>query len=60
MRKPALDEDEGEVEQYDAVVPVHPIVREEHQRYIQRYVEPRRRLLGPDSPMFPGERLDRE
>ncbi len=57
MRKPALSQDEGEVEQYDAVVPIHPAIKEEFDRYYRKCIEPRE--LGPGAPLFPGERLDR-
>ena len=59
MRKPSLDENEGEVEQFDSVVPFNPAVKAEFERYRVKYIEPRRGLLGSDSPLFPGERLDR-
>jgi hypothetical protein len=56
MRKPGQSGDEGEVEQYDAVVPLNPAVKPEFERYRDGFIEVRQ--LGPEAPLFPGDRLD--
>lgn len=56
MRKPPLSQDEGEVEQHNAVVPIHPAIKEEFDRYYRKCIEPRE--LGSGAPLFPSEQLD--
>ncbi len=56
MRKPGKSGDEGNAEQFDAVVPIHPEIKEEFARYRGKFILPRQ--LGPDAPLIPGERLN--
>lgn len=55
MVKSGQSGDEGRVEQYDAVFPVHPLVIKEGKRYIERSWS--KLGLGDDAPLLPGSDL---
>lgn len=60
MRKPGTSGDADRTEQYDAVIPVHPNIREEWDRYREKYLVPRTLHDKPAAPLFTGERLDQQ
>jgi hypothetical protein len=55
MVKAGQSGDEHRVEQYDAVIPVPPVVTAEARHYFSRYWD--RLGLAPDAPLIPGEDL---
>lgn len=57
MRKPAKSGNERHVEQYDAVVPIHPEIKKEFASFREKFIKPRG--LGREAPLIPGERLDK-
>lgn len=54
MEKSGQTGDENRVEQYDAVVPIHPVVAAEAEHYLTRYWD--KGNLSPSDPLFPGGR----